>query len=203
MGRRERGRGHGRADAGGGLGGAMPAAARRAVTSRSMCLAIRSASRLTGAPTDLVAEAGHRERVRDERHREALPCDSVQRQADTVDGDRSLDDQGRRQLGRRGDLAARARRPARGAPTTRPTPSTCPLTRCPPSASPSFSGRSRWTLSRRARARPAWCAPASRGRGRPRTGPARSVTVRQTPSTAMLAPSGSSSTGRSVAITTR
>ena len=99
---------------------------------------------------DLVAgldgpERGHFERVRDERDRERVVVERGDRERDAVDRDRALLDAVAEDL--------RARRPSTpdssvARPSAiRPTPSTCPWTKWPPSGSPARVAVSRLTSS--------------------------------------------------------
>ena len=99
-----------------------------APVSLSTYLARTSASRLTSSPAASRAERRHRERVRDERDREAGVVERGDRERDAVDGDRAL-------LDAVAEDARRARRSRRALPSpsgsterTRPTPSTWPWT---------------------------------------------------------------------------
>ena len=151
-----------------------------------------------GGADRLVAQLGDRQRVRDQRDTENTVAMStgVDRQADAVDGDRAL-------------AAAIARRPAAAPEMSSSSAAPCSrrATTVPDAVDVAADQVAAQRIAEpqrplevdarcRARARRAWSAPASPGRGRPRSARARrgSTTVRQTPSTAMLAPSGSAST---------
>src|SRR6266849_1783131 len=80
----------------------------------------------------------------------------------------------------------------------RPTPSTCPNTRWPPSLSPRARGRSRFTASPARRSDSVVLRRVSTDTSAVNVPPSRSITVRQAPSTAMLAPRFRSASGRRV-----
>ena len=107
-------------------------------SSFSTYLPIRSTSRFTRAPVPLCAERGRRLRVRDERHREASRASTrVDGQADRR---RPRSSPSRRRSARARparDVTSIASAARRRAVRSRPTPSTCPATMCPPSRSPS------------------------------------------------------------------
>src|SRR3990172_6688076 len=69
-----------------------------------------------------------------------------------------------------------------------PTPSTCPVTKCPPRRSPTLSGRSRLTRSCGLRSPSVVRARVSEERSAVKMVPSPRTTVRQTPFTAMLCP---------------
>ena len=101
------------------------------------------------AAGDEGAERGVLQRVRNQVDAELAAVrevlDAVDRQADAVDRDRALVGQEPRQAARRMDRAARVDSPTRSRWTTRPMPSTWPVTRWPPSRSWARSAFSRLT----------------------------------------------------------
>ena len=147
------------------------------------------------SPTLLVGQLRRLERVRDQRHREHVAGDSVDREADAVDGDRALRGEKARHLRRRRDvqLERRARRPPRHDRAHDVDVARAPCGR--PADRPTLSGRSRWTRLPGSSAPSVVSASVSGPRSAAKCPAARSTMVRQTPSTAMLAPIGIASTG--------
>ena len=122
------------------------------------------------------APGGDGERMRDQQHGEdSRPSTVVDGQRGAVEADRALDgDEARRPRGARmwkRAVAPQARRRRRSPRVARiwPTPSTWPVTRWPPSSSPTFSERSRLIARARLPVADAGCSPASRLRPRPGT----------------------------------
>jgi len=94
--------------------------------------------------------------------------------------------------------ATRIASPACSRLRMRPTPSTCPSTMCPPRRSPSASGRSRLTASPGRRSDSVVRRSVSTETSAEKPPLLRSTTVRQAPSTAMLAPCSRSASGSRV-----
>ena len=154
----------------------------RASTSRCTYLARMSVSRFTLPPDRQRAERRHRQGVGNQRHAETIRLALDDRQAHAVHGDRALGGHLPGQAPGHGEPKGGPVAVIARAPASVPTPSMWPLTKCPPSRSPTARARSRFTglpgrssprLVRASVSGPAWKAERVARRPRPPSGSSR------------------------------